>query len=168
MTDERPAYDAVYFGPPDAPRLSPSIAPERPLWRAIANALGVHRMTPEQLRDADLAMSPRAEVLARLGQPSGASAEAIRELDRLVDEQARRRSAHWSQPLSGDAEYVAQIASTLQLAALGLDLHQGNGGAGINPSDWQPVVDSGMFFIQAYRRRDLWGEPLPAILTDHR
>jgi hypothetical protein len=163
VTDELPTYDAVYVGPP-APPLPPpgAIAPPRGVLRAIAHKIGVHRMTLEQLREADLAMTPRAEVLARLGQPSSADPEVIRELDRLVDENEQDRSKLWTQPLDQDVVYHARIFATLQLAAEGLGMVKG--GASMSPGSWQDLVDNSMAFVAAHRRRVLWGTPLPTYM----
>ena len=119
-------------------------------------------MTLEQLRDADLAMSPRAEILARLGQPSSASAELVRELDELVDQYERDRSTRWSQPLSGNAEYHAQVFAALSLASEGMGLLKG--GASMT-GGWQGLVDSCFLYIQGHRRLRLWDQPLPEYLS---
>jgi hypothetical protein len=120
-------------------------------------------MDLEQLKAADLAMSARGEILARLRQPSSVSVEVIRELDELVDQCERDRSRYWSFPLDGNTTYHARVASTLSLAAAGLDIGQGRGSSSVG--GWQDLADSGMFFVQCYRRRDLWGVPLPDFLN---
>jgi hypothetical protein len=123
-------------------------------------------MTLEQLRDADLAMSARAEVLARLNLPSTADPEVIRELDRLVDQNERDRSKNWSQPLDSDAVYHARVFSALQLAVDGMGLTKG--APSMWPSAWQPLVDDCMAFVAAHRRRTLWGVALPTYMIPAR
>lgn len=156
-----PERIAVGYVPAPEP---PPIAPPRSLWQSIHHKIGV-RMTLEELKEADAKMTARAEILARLGQPSSASAEVCRELDKLVDQYERDRSRSWSFPLDGNATYHTRIASTLALAAQGLDIGQGERGQA-SVSGWQDLCDSGMFYVQCYRRRDLWGVPLPDFIPN--
>ena len=160
--DWGPVYpERIAVGYMPTPELPP-IAPPRGVLRAIRNKLIGAHMDLESLKADDLAMTARGEILARLRQPSSADIEVCRQLDELVDECERSRSRNWSSPLDGNTTYHARIASVLSLAAAGLDIGQGRGAASIG--GWETMVDSGMFYVQCYRRRDLWGVALPDFL----
>ena len=120
-------------------------------------------MTLEKLAEADT-FGARTEIMARLTGEPGDVAEVCRQLDRIVDEQARRRSASWSQPEDRDSVYHSRISTVLRLVAQGLEDGQGPNAASV--AGWEQIADSSMLLVQAARRRALWGTPLPSVITD--
>ena len=152
-------------------------APDVPLApkAGIIERLTGRSLTFEELREADLAMSANAELAARLGLPSAdpALAAACRGLDGLLDEQARRRSVTWSQPAERAEQYRGQLMALLRGAVqlIGQDPKHGpvsDPGASIDVGRvWAELVIPSMLYIQAHRRRTLWGVELPEALSDH-
>ena len=158
--------------PADEPAPSPAVdlAPRA----GIMERLTGRALTLEELRAADLAMTADAELKARLRLPGSEpeDAAACRQLDALMDENARRRSVAWSQPQDHDAAYRARLLAVLRGAILlvGQDPARGPqsdiGAASMNVGQvWADFVLPGMEATQAWRRHVAWGRPLPEELS---